>query len=98
MAEARNAPRVAAKHQGIVHINGRPEIACTIRNLSNTGAQLNFAHATILPRVFQLKFDGNEQRVTVVWQSARLAGVRFQAPLRGIGGATKKKLWPWSRG
>jgi hypothetical protein len=96
MAEARNAPRISAKHQGIVHINGRSEIACTVRNLSNTGAQLNFPHPTILPRVFHLKFDGNEQRVTVMWQSGRLAGVRFQAPLRGIG-AVKRKLWPWSR-
>jgi len=98
MPEARNAPRVTAKHQGIVHIHGRPEIACSIRNLSNTGAQLNFPHPTILPRAFQLKFDGNEQRVTVVWQSGRVAGVRFQMPLRGIGATTKKKMWPWSRG
>ena len=97
MAEARNAPRVAARHQGIVHIVGKPELTCTVRNVSNTGAQLNFPHPTILPRVFQLKFDGEEQRVSVVWQSGRLAGVRFQTPLRGIG-AAKKKLWPWSRG
>jgi hypothetical protein len=98
MPEARNAPRIVAKQQGIVHINGRPEIACTVRNLSNTGAQLNFSNPTILPRAFHLKFDGSEQRVTVIWQSGRLAGVRFQTPLRGIGAAAKRKMWPWSRG
>ena len=97
MAEARKAPRVAAKHHGIVHITGKPELTCSIRNLSNTGAQLSFPHPTILPRVFQLKFDGNDQRATVVWQSGRLAGVRFQNPLRGIN-APKKRMWPWSRG
>ena len=96
MPELRQAPRISAKQQGIVHINGKPDITCSVRNLSNLGAQLSFPNPTILPRTFQLRFDGTEQRVTVIWQSGRLAGVRFQSPLKGVG-AQKKRLWPWSR-
>jgi hypothetical protein len=96
MRETRNAPRISAKHQGIVSIVGRPEIPCTLRNLSNLGAQLAFQNPTILPRAFQLRFDGLDQRVSVIWQSGRLAGVRFQSPLKNIS-APKKRLWPWGR-
>lgn len=96
MAESRRAPRIPGKQQGIVHIAGRPEIMCAVRNLSNLGAQLNFAHPTILPRSFDLKFDDHSQRVSVVWQSGKLAGVKFHAPLTGVS-APKKKAWPWSR-
>ena len=96
MREARNATRITAKQEGMVRISGKPDIPCTLRNLSNTGALLNFAHPVILPRSFDLKFDGQESRATVVWQSGRLAGVKFQTPLRGVS-APKKRAWPWSR-
>jgi len=96
MPDTRAAPRIAARHQGLIVATGRPDILCVIRNLSNSGAQLSFANPTILPRAFQLKFDGFSQRVTVVWQSGRVAGVRFQTALRGIG-AQQKRSWPWSR-
>ena len=96
MREARNATRITAKTEGTVRISGKPDIPCTVRNLSNTGAMLNFAHPVILPRSFELKFDGQEMRVSVVWQSGRLAGVKFQIPMRGVS-APKKRAWPWSR-
>lgn len=97
MAELRKVPRVAAKHQGVISIPGRPALTCSIRDVSNLGAQLSFSNPIILPRVFHLKFGGIEQRVTVMWQSGKLAGVRFHVPLKGIGGPQKKRLWPWSR-
>jgi hypothetical protein len=96
MPELRRAPRVSAKQQCFVRITGKPDINCTIRNLSNSGAMLNFAHPTILPRAFALHFEGTEQRASVMWQSGRLAGVRFQTPLKGVI-APQKKKWPWSR-
>lgn len=96
MREARNAPRIAAKHEGMVRITGRPDIRCSVRNLSNTGALLGFPNPVILPRIFELTFDGQDMRASVVWQSGRLAGVKFQTPLRGISGP-KKRAWPWSR-
>jgi len=97
MPELRRAPRVASKQRCMIRIPGRPDITCTIRNLSNTGAMLNFANPTILPRAFSLQFDGTEQRASVIWQSGRIAGVRFQTVLRGVV-APQKKKWPWSRG
>ena len=84
MREARNAPRIAAKQQGTIHIQGRPDLTCSLRNISNTGALLSFPNPVILPRSFEIKFDGQQLRVTVVWQSGRLAGVKFQTPLRGV--------------
>ena len=81
----------------MISIPGRPDIDCSIRDVSNLGRAAELLEPDILPRMFQLKFDGIEQRVTVMWQSGRLAGVRFQSPLKGIGGPQKKRLWPWSR-
>lgn len=97
MPELRNAPRAAAKMSGRVVIPGRPEIAVTVRDLSSLGARLGFNHPIILPRVFRLLFDDEDQKVTVIWQAGVLAGVRFQSPVRHLA-APKKKKWPWSRG
>jgi hypothetical protein len=97
MAESRTAPRVAAKNRGTAIISGRTEIDCSIHDLSSHGARLSFLNPTILPRQFQLRFDDHDQRVTVIWQKGRLAGVKFQAPIRQAGRARKKGIWPFSR-
>jgi len=96
MAESRNAPRIAARQRGIAVIPGGQELACTIRDLSSLGARLSFVHPTFLPRQFRLRFDAEDQRVTVIWQAGILAGMRFQTPVRHLA-APKKKTWPWSR-
>jgi hypothetical protein len=77
-------------------IGGGPEVTCTIRDLSATGARLSFSHPTFLPRTFRLLFDEQDQRVTVRWQAGVMAGVRFQTPLRHLA-PKKKRRWPWSR-
>jgi PilZ domain-containing protein len=97
MAESRTAQRVAAKNRGTAIISGRTEIDCMIRDLSAHGARLSFLNPTILPRQFQLRFDDHDQRVTVVWQAGRLAGVKFQTPIRHARATKKKGLWPFSR-
>jgi hypothetical protein len=97
MAEARTAPRTTAKNRGTAIISGRTEIDCMIRDLSSHGARLSFLNPTILPRQFQLRFDDQDQRVTVIWQKGRLAGVKFQSPIRRPGAAQKKGIWPFSR-
>jgi hypothetical protein len=97
MAESRNAPRTAAKQRGIAVLGGtRSEVNCTIRDLSATGARLSFMNPTILPRQFHLRWDDQDQRVTVMWQGGLLAGVRFQTSIKGLAAARKKK-WPWSK-
>ena len=83
----RNRERTARRRQACKArpiISGRPEIACTIRDLSATGARLSFRNPTILPRPFTLRFDEEDQRVTVVWQAGCLAGVSFQTPIRRL--------------
>jgi len=96
MPELRNAPRTAARQRGTVVVSGRAEIPCTIRDLSSLGARLGFMNPTILPRSFRLLFDGEDQRVTVMWQAGVLAGVRFHTAIGRLP-APKKRAWPWSR-
>jgi len=97
MRESRIAPRSTAKKRGTAAIGGRAEIDCVIRDISPIGARLNFPHPTILPRAFRLKFDGQDHKVTVIWQAGLLAGVRFHAPIKPFASAPKKRGWPWSR-
>jgi hypothetical protein len=98
MAEARRAARSPARQRGRVVISGRPEIPCTIKDLSSLGARLSFMNPTILPRNFRLLFEDQDQKVRVIWQAGLLAGVRFQAPIRALAGsAPAKRGWPWSK-
>ena len=97
MPEARNAPRSNLRQKGTVVVSGRTEIACTIRDLSATGARLGFQHPTILPRTFRLRFNDEDHRVTVMWRRGLYAGVRFQSRIKTH---TPRRLrsWFWSRG
>lgn len=96
MPDLRNAPRSPARQPGRIVISGRPEIPCTIRDLSSLGARLSFMNPTILPRSFRVLFDDQDAKVTVIWQAGVLAGVRFQTPIRHLP-APKRRSWPWSR-
>jgi hypothetical protein len=84
MRDERVAPRLFQKRRGTAIFNGRAQLDCTIRDLSATGARLNFGHPTFLPRTFSLRFDSEDQRVTVVWQRGQYAGVRFQTPIKSM--------------
>ena len=97
MAESRNAPRSSTKQKGTAVVNGGSQIACTIRDLSATGARLNFQHPTFLPRTFRLISDDMDERVTVMWRRGLYAGVRFAAPIRRHM-PQKRRSWFWSRG
>jgi hypothetical protein len=97
MAESRNAPRATTKHQGKVVVGGRTDIECQIKDLSSTGAKISFSNPTFLPKVFTLKFDGEEHRVTVKWQRGLQAGVRFQTPIRSPV-QKKRGLLAWATG
>jgi len=81
MTEERVAPRSAVKYQGKVILPGRSEIECTIRDVSATGARLQFKARSFLPRTFELRFDGTAKQARVMWQSGLFAGVRFSEPL-----------------
>jgi hypothetical protein len=99
MADKRRIPRASAKYQGKVVLAGRPDIDCSIRDLSAFGARLQFRVRAFLPRNFKLRFNGMEKDVRVVWQSGLLAGVRFPEPMTAqVPKARKRSLWSALRG
>lgn len=54
-------------------------IDCTLRNISQTGAQVSVLNALTVPPEFDLLWDGNAQRCVVVWRKMDGLGVRFDA-------------------
>lgn len=65
----------------IVFDGGRTRMRCIIRNLSETGAKLEVAAVTRIPRTFDLVVDKvRPQHCVVVWRSVKELGVQFQDP------------------
>ncbi|MFZ1814616.1 MAG: PilZ domain-containing protein [Rhizobiaceae bacterium] len=54
-------------------------IPCVVRNVSETGAKLEFEDPSIVPREFilHMELDGYKVKCERVWLSAKLCGVRF---------------------
>lgn len=82
MPDTRNAQRSTVRQRSFAVLGGHARVECTIRDISATGARLNFRNPTFLPRRFTLEFNSEAHPVIVKWQSGRLAGVRFQTPVR----------------
>lgn len=62
----------------IVYLQGRIAVDCVIRNISESGAQLETDRELEMPPSFWLRFqDGNKRPVELVWSKANLMGVRF---------------------
>ena len=62
----------------IVYHQDRIAVDCVIRNISETGAQLETDKVLELPASFWLRFpDGVKRPVELVWSQANLTGVRF---------------------
>lgn len=95
MSDFRNAPRKSTRQKGTAIIGRKTEIACTIRDVSATGARLSFQNPTILPRTFRLRFDEHDQPVTLRWRSGLFAGVRFTSPVATRGDRTRRRSWLW---
>lgn len=60
-AEKRSFGRRQTYLHGWVKIPGRPPLACTIRNMSDGGALLEFMRPEVLPFSFILTVDGSKQ-------------------------------------
>ena len=77
--EHRRAPRQRTlKGARIVFNNGFSTFTCTVRNLSETGAQLRVAGVVGIPERFQLAFDdGRSFECAVAWRRETEIGVRF---------------------
>jgi hypothetical protein len=61
----------------IVLHHGASVIDCTIRNMSPEGAAIAVDNAATLPAEFDLQFDGEIRRCTVVWRRLDRLGVKF---------------------
>ena len=94
MAELRSVPRGRSTERGVVTLNDGVKIDCALHDVSETGARLEFRSRIILPRSFKLRFATSRQEVavTVMWQKATLAGVRFATRLQELS-PTRAPLW-----
>lgn len=65
----------------IVFDGGRTRMRCIIRNLSETGAKVEVASVTKIPRTFDLLVDKvRPQACAVVWRSMKELGIQFLGP------------------
>ena len=80
MLERRQFPRVNVFKGAKVVLAGRPPVSCTVRDLSNHGAGLQFRSTADLPAEFDLSLDtgGMVRQCRVAWQTRTNVGVSFQ--------------------
>ncbi len=78
MIEKRAATRSKVLKGGAVAVDGG-SIPCTVRNMSSSGAAVEFAQRVDLPPTFTLRIkrDRFARRCRPVWSSARRAGMAF---------------------
>jgi hypothetical protein len=78
--DARIAPRRRVLKAGIAASNDRHlTVACTIRDMSATGARVRVDGSVSVPDTFELiiESDGLEANCKVVWRKPQEVGVRF---------------------
>ncbi|MFC6792601.1 PilZ domain-containing protein [Methylobacterium komagatae] len=58
-----------------------PEIACTIRNVSLTGARIRIAEGSILPErvILRVPIRGECREARIVWRDGDSVGLHFEA-------------------
>jgi hypothetical protein len=81
--ERRTVPRQVVSEPGTATLYAGTSVDCLITNISDTGARLRFGMVMLLPSIFELHCKKSKRSwwVTPVWQSDRVAGVRFNNPL-----------------
>lgn len=78
--DRRNSTRKRTLLKGRIIFNNRCSvIECTIRDISETGAKISFAHPTPLPAEFELDIPskGPPVRARVMWSNGKECGVFF---------------------
>jgi hypothetical protein len=78
MIEKRAAQRFKVLKGGLVAIEGG-SIPCTVRNMSSTGAAVEFAQHVDLPSTFTLRIERDRfaRRCRPVWSNKRRAGMAY---------------------
>jgi hypothetical protein len=81
-ANSRKSKRQPVAISGMIYdVQGRPMISCVVRNVSISGAQLEFETEADLPPAFTLSLshEGRVRRLCrSVWQFSTVVGVRFE--------------------
>jgi hypothetical protein len=81
MSEQRQAPRFPMSGPAkIIVAEGHPAIDCTVREISASGANLQFAAEVRLPETFLLLSDDGDfaaYRCRLVWRNDTLVGISF---------------------
>jgi hypothetical protein len=85
MNERRAVSRQKSFLQGRIYFNNRrTSVDCLIREVSEHGARLKFASATVTPDVMELHIPAKEEsyRAKVIWRNADEIGVTFNGDER----------------
>ena len=80
MQERRSSKRWGAYFKARIVFNNRSSVLdCTVRDLSDTGAQLTLADVSALPPDFELEIPSIDMLVQaqVMWSRGKNHGVRF---------------------
>lgn len=81
MSERRGSIRFKSLKAGrIILNNGQSTLDCTVRNLSDRGAKLSFAHVpATVPQSFSIRFaDGGKKLCSIRWRRSLDLGVMFE--------------------
>ena len=80
-SDSRKSARRRTLKAGKVILPNGAVIDCSIRDMSETGARLEFAAVIVLPPQFDLLIVSSETRIAaeLVWHRALSAGVRFRS-------------------
>ncbi|MFC4172922.1 PilZ domain-containing protein [Microvirga sp. GCM10011540] len=79
----RSNKRTRTLLEGRIIFNNRFSlIECTVRNISDSGAQISFAHPVEVPNEFDLEIPRRELslKARVVWSNGKNYGVMFTSP------------------
>ncbi len=80
MDEHRSSRRQRVLKSGkIIYVNGSIVIDCTIRNISETGAQLKVPTTVAIPDQFEFRetMGGQRRTATVMWRKGDMIDIRF---------------------
>jgi PilZ domain len=81
MIDRRKDSRLSTHLRGLIKYGAAgQQMACSVDNLTSTGAGLHVGTTFGLPRVFQLSVDGEPQarHCRVIWTEGKRLGVSFE--------------------
>lgn len=80
MSESRTAPRHRVLKAGLIEFSGGGAIRCAVKNLSASGAALEFESALDIPDRLTLCIqpDAIKRQCRVVWRGQKRIGVSFE--------------------